>query len=138
MRHPKKTKYGDYATWIKFEVFSNYHVRLVFSNDLAKSAKGRLGHMPADHAADAFVYHPTDGAQSYMFLPMHAGEGTIAHEAWHVVHKIFGYVGAEMDNENVAYHLGWLIKEIYDFKKAVKSSRRIDDKHSGTSSKKCS
>ena len=137
MRHPKKTKYGDYATWIKFEVFSNYPVRLILTDNLAKSATDREVPTP-DVDADAFCFHTNKG-QSYIFLPHDAPEGTVAHEAWHIVHMVLDYVGAKDENEVVAYHLGYLVNKIYEFKKAVKSSRRKNDKsNSRASSKKCS
>ena len=133
MKRPKKTQFGDYATWIRFEVFSSYAVRLILTDDLTKSAKARLGHMPADPAADGFVFHPNEIAQSYIFLPMNPSENVIAHEAWHIVHKVMDYVGAGIDSEVVAYQPGWLVGQIYRFKNSIQEAK---NGHSRSGSKK--
>ena len=119
MKGPKKTQYGDYAKWLSFEVLAKYTIRLIFTEDLMKSAEGRLGQTP-DRTADAFCFHVSNKGMSYIFLPMDAGEGTVAHEAWHIVHKVMEYVGVkDLDNEVVAYYLGHLVEKIYEFKNKI-------------------
>ncbi len=51
----------------------------------------------------------------YLLLNFDAGAGTVAHEAWHVVHHMMTRVGAELDNEVVAYHLAYLVRSITGF-----------------------
>ena len=132
----RKTKYGDYAKWLRFEVFSRYAIRLIFSSDLKKSAMGRLGHMPSDEFADAFVFHVKDHGQSYIFLPLKVSEGVVAHEAWHIIHRVLNFAGVEeFDNEVVAYHLGWLVEQIYKFKNQI-SEKRNDQRKPRTGRKK--
>jgi hypothetical protein len=132
----KKTRYDDYAKWTNFDVFSNYTVRIVFSSDLRKSAMGRLGHMPADESAVAFVFHVHNRSQSYIFLPLDTSESTVAHEAWHVVHKVLKCSGVEeFDDEVVAYHLGWLVRQIYQFKNQI-SEKKHDQRKRRTGNKK--
>lgn len=132
----RKTKYGDYAKWLRFEVFSRYAIRLIFSSDLRKSAMGRFGHMPSDEFTDAFVFHVKDHSQSYIFLPLKVSESTVAHEAWHVIHNVMTFAGVEaFDDEVVAYHLGWLVEQIYKFKNQISEKRNAKRKR-GTGSKK--
>ena len=38
IRKVRMTQYGDWATWIEFDVMANYCVRIIFSNDIIKSA----------------------------------------------------------------------------------------------------
>lgn len=131
---PKKTRYGDYATWVGFEVMANYQVRLIVTEDLRKSAEARLGATP-DYAADAFCYHVKDEGKTYLFLPLDAPEGTVVHECWHVIYHMFSWCGVkDFDNEVTAYHLDHLVEQVYRFKKSIQEVR--NDQHSRTSSKK--
>src|ERR1700687_3977653 len=120
MRNPKITEFGDYATWVTFEVMASYQVRVIITKDLDKSAIGRLSHKPEVHG-DGFVFNVTGEGRSYLFLAHNAPEATVAHECWHIVHRIMDWCGAELDNETVAYHLDHLVEKVYEFKKAIKS-----------------
>lgn len=115
----KITKFGDYAKWVTFEVMANFQVRVVFSDDLFKSAKARLGSIP-DESADAFVYHVKDEGKSYIFLPMDASENVVVHECWHIVRRVFRWCHvADLDDEIVAYHLDHLVEKVYEFKNTI-------------------
>lgn len=123
----KKTQYGDYATWVSFDVLANFQVRLIFTDDLMRSAQERIGSTP-DGEADAFCYHVKDAGRSYIFLPLDAPESTVAHEAWHIVYRIMNYIGVkDLDDEIVAYHLDHLIEQIYKFKKAIQSKQEASN-----------
>jgi hypothetical protein len=127
MRKPKITEHGDYATWISFEVLANFQVRLIFTNDLRKSAKTRINHEPSA-TADAFCFHEDDTGRSYMFLQLDATESIIVHECWHVISRVFRYCGVkDYDDELTAYHLDHLVEKVFEFKKAIKSSTTKDN-----------
>lgn len=120
----RKTKYNDYATWFTFPIFSKFRVRVILTEDLANSAGQRIGGCSLDGSVDAACYHTKKG-WSYLFLNPKADEGTIVHEAWHVIFEIMDYVGAKIENEVVAYHLGYLVNEIHTFKgKVLDASKR--------------
>ena len=51
-----------------------------------------------------------------IFLVYNTDAGTIAHECWHCVKRMFEYVGAHLDNELVAYTLGYLVNEVNKLK----------------------
>lgn len=129
----KKTKYGDYATWVTFEVLANYAVRLVFTDDVRRSASERFGHTP-EGSADAFCFHPTGSPNmSYIVLPLNVTESTTAHEAWHIVNKMFHYVNMhDFDDEIVAYHLDHLVEKIYEFKNKIQHQEVLNDHRKGT------
>ena len=138
MKHPKKTQYGDYATWVGFDVMANYQVRLILTDDLVKSGRERLGY-PPEETADAFCYHVKGTGRSYLFLKLDSPEGTITHECWHIIFRMFNWCGVkDFDDEITAYHLDHLVEKVYEFKKAVKSSMEVhsDQSDSRTSSKK--
>lgn len=118
MKKPKLTPYGDYATWVTFEVMANFQVRVIFTNDLLKSAT-RLGSMP-EGTADAFCFNVKGEGRSYIFLKMDSPENVVAHECWHIIHRMFTWCNvSEWDNEVSAYHLDHLVEEVYKFKKAI-------------------
>ena len=124
----KKTQHGDYAMWLTFNVLARYQVRIIFSNDVRKSAIKRIGHDPIDKDADAFVYHLRDTGMSYIFLPLDTTEHMVAHEAWHIVFRMFHYVHVQdMDDEMVAYHLGHLVEKIYEFKNKIQKQEVLND-----------
>jgi hypothetical protein len=126
MRLPKKTKYGDYATWLYFDVFAKYQVRIIFTDDLMKSTDARITKMPSTNA-DACVYNTLLG-RSYIFLKNTSPPGTVAHEAWHVVRNIFTYVGVKkFDDETVAYHLDYLVEAIYKFKEQILKAEKENE-----------
>src|SRR5271157_5088943 len=98
----RKTVHGDYRKDVVFEAFARYRVHVVFTADLKASCIKRYGHCDIDDSTDAFCRHAIDG-RSHMFLPMSTIEGTIAHEAWHVIYHMFNYVGVkDFDNEMTA------------------------------------
>lgn len=64
-----------------------------------------------------------------------AEAGTIAHESWHAVRRMLVHVGAELENEVVAYHLGHLVQQTTLFKnsprrkkKSAKAKKKVDKK----------
>lgn len=125
MKKIKKTAYNDYATWIKFEVMANYCVRLILSDDLMKSARGRLGSQPSETNGGGFVFNVKGEGCSYIFLKLDADESTVAHECWHIVHAIMEWCGVEhFDNEFIAYHIDHMVEMVYKFKKAIQSSTK--------------
>lgn len=120
----KKTQYGDYAKWVTFEVMANFQVRLILTDDLLKSATMR-GLSAASDNADAFCFHLKATGLSYLVLNLNSPEATVAHECWHIVHRVLTYCGvADMDDEIVAYHLDHLVEQVYKFKNAIQSASR--------------
>ena len=101
---------------IKFPALSNYRVHVEITSSLKKS----LAKYPATKAVEmdenthGLAVH-TDNAFSYIFLPYHTSAGDIAHEAWHVIRQMMKYLGIELENESVAYHLGYLTDKIFRF-----------------------
>lgn len=66
-------------------------------------------------ATACIVYTTSDDGLTYMLLNFNAGAGTIAHESWHVIYRMLKGLGAKLDNETVAYHLGDLVRKITEF-----------------------
>lgn len=66
---------------------------------------------------------------SVIIIQPDASAGVIAHEAWHAVRRMLLHVGAELENEVVAYHLGYVVNHLTNFKNGVckKNNRGLKD-----------
>lgn len=105
-------------TTIRFPIYSGYEVRVISASDVRRTGL-RLGVDLAGCAA-ALVIAPDEPSRAWLVLGPDADEDTIAHEASHVVRAMFAHVGARTDNENFAYHLGFLVGRIHRFLKKAK------------------
>lgn len=120
----KKTKYGDWEKIITFPIYSEFQVHMIFTEDVDDSYLNRYG-VPRNGTVgcDALVKTAV-GGHCHMFFTHGVSVGTMAHEAWHVVYSMFNYVGADIDdNENAAYHLGYIVDAVYEFERLVDFAR---------------
>jgi len=102
---------------------ANYQVRLILTDDLEKSAMGRLNQ--TSDRADAFCYHVKGAGKSYLFLKHDSPEGTVAHECWHIIYRMFSWCGVkDFDDETTAYHIDHLVEKVYEFKRAAKAGEK--------------
>lgn len=104
----------EHSSKLSFPAFE-YDVHIVFSSDVVASRIKRddiLGKYDAGPAGGLHSYTP-DGSYSYLFISPDALPSTIAHEAWHCIRRMMVHCGAELENEVVAYHLGYLVGEIH-------------------------
>ena len=114
-----KTRFKSRYTVIEFPVFCNYRVHVEVSSDIRRSM---AKYPPTEdlskedsHGTEACAIHICDEPFSFIFLPYNANVGSIAHEAWHVIRQIMEHTNVELDNEAVAYHLGYLTDGIFKF-----------------------
>jgi hypothetical protein len=130
----KKTKHGDYEKLIKFPVWSNYKIEVIFTEALLASYYSRYGEAGVAGNPLTDALHTTNSGISQIFYSPTAPARVISHEAWHAVFAMFKWAGVEnYDDETIAYHLGWLIGEIIEFQNTVfqfvKSSSRKQATH---------
>lgn len=126
MRHLKGQRAKRQKTKIiNLEPF-NYEVIIVLTDDVQESA-GQIahahGHDDDEWETDAMHVHPHGRALSYLFLPFDATASMIAHEAFHCVWRVMKFIGAEFENEVMAYTLGFLVGEVCEFASAAKKGR---------------
>lgn len=115
----KKTRHGDYEAVIGFAVWSNYQLHIVFTEDIQHSYKKRYPTGKADVENADGLHVATNDGESHLFFPMHATPNSIAHESWHATRRLLEYCGAELDNETVAYHIGYIVGEVHKFKSKI-------------------
>lgn len=110
MKNTKKNKILN----IQFAAMGHYDVHVEFSSNPQKALLKYPETKNVEYGKDTqgIAIHCKDESRSFIFLPFHVSAGTIAHEAWHVIRRMMDYLGIELDNEAVAYHLGYLVNKI--------------------------
>lgn len=109
---------------VEFPVLSNYIVHVEVTSNLKRSM---MRYPPAAAAVKHFedrdeslgeaitIHMNEDDGFSFIFLPYNVSTGTIAHESWHVIKHMMDHCDIKLDSETVAYHLGYLVNEIFKF-----------------------
>ena len=117
----KKTRHGDFEKVIRFSVWSNYDVHVIFTEDIVKSRMGRYGTAGAAGSGQTGALHSsTVDGHSHLFYKPTASAEIITHEAFHAIWAMFNWTGVkDWDNETTAYHLGYLVGRITTFQSKV-------------------
>ena len=99
---------------VAFPVINN-HVHVVRTTNIRQSVE--LIKETRDQLSPDFCFRGvrgltlvTENDEIYIFVPWKRSSGTDAHEAYHAVRHLLGQQGIEMENEVVAYHLGYLVE----------------------------
>jgi hypothetical protein len=100
---------------LEFPVLNHYNVHVEFTSDLKKSISHYRETKDIELYSDesGLAIHPKNQPRSFIFFKGNPNPGTIVHESWHVVRRMLEYYGIELDNEVVAYHLGYLVRNIH-------------------------
>jgi hypothetical protein len=109
-------------TTIEFPVFSDFIIHVETSNDFDKTLRKYpcIEHMQGNNEnCDAMTCHGC-GPVIFIFLKPNASVGTIAHESWHAIRAMFKTLDIDLDSETVAYHLGYLVNQIFRFMRGKK------------------
>lgn len=113
-----KEQYWEKSKLIKIPALGR-DVRFVYTNDIPAS---RIAHSKKLGELDYKIGKNVDGLcaynddELYMFISPKATLGVVSHEVYHVVCRMFDYIGVEdYDEELVAYHLGYIVDEVYKF-----------------------
>ena len=106
-------------TVVEFPVFGHYLVHVELTSDmkktLAKYPQTRDIWEDQDESTYGLAVHVKGENFSYIFLSANPSVGNIVHESWHVVRRMMQHLGVELDSETVAYHLGYLVDNIFKF-----------------------
>lgn len=110
-------------TTIEFPVFSSYIVHVEIMSDLKKTLLKypHTKNIPDEDSdnCDAMTVHD-EGHLSFLFLKYNSSVGAVAHECWHVVRRMMTIMGVEIDSETTAYHLGYLVNQVFRFLRGKK------------------
>lgn len=105
---------------VVYAQFSHYTFHVFFTDDIKACgmALQKAGRIRGAEAIDANTdaIQQSAGCHGFILYDEGVSVGTIAHEAWHGVYDMLKHIGAELDNEVVAYCLGYAVDQIVDFK----------------------
>lgn len=102
---------------LKFPVFG-YIVHFVETNDFDLALQHlKLRSRGPREVTEAMTWMSKRGDEAYIFIDRKRQPiGTIVHECWHVVNEILTFRGLDLkDEENVAYHLDFLVTHAMKF-----------------------
>jgi hypothetical protein len=113
---------------LRFPVFGNYPVKIVFCDDIHKEAKRAKHVLPSDDGSEEAYTAINSSGCTCVFNHTPDAE-TVAHEAYHAIVALLKFSGASAEEELVAYHLGYLVSRITkwrekDHAQAVHSNAR--------------
>lgn len=107
----------DKVKTVKFAVLNDYKVKIVLTHDLDKALKSFKHTTDVESGGETtggIAIHVNEERLSYIFIPYGSSTGSMAHEAYHAVRHMLDECSIELENEVVAYHLGYLMNEIVD------------------------
>lgn len=55
------------------------------------------------------------GPCSLLILHEGCSPGIVAHECWHAIRRMLNNLDVGLENETVAYHLGYLVNRVHNF-----------------------
>lgn len=104
---------------MNFETYG-YMVHVAFVPDVQKYCAKRWPDQNPEEKCEAFTIVGNENEKfSHMVLPFDVTPGVIAHEASHVVWGIMKFIGAEFEDEVVAYHIGHLVGKVHAWQKEI-------------------
>lgn len=101
----------------------HWTVQIVFTDNVIAYGEHRGWKAEKEQTVNAITLFFDDSLTSVLVFGNNPSPGTIAHEVWHAVRRMLTHMGAELDNEVVAYHLGYLVEEVYKAKKLRKKRK---------------
>ena len=113
----RKVKLYFRQGWVSFPVFGGYVVYFVETNDfdLAIQHLKLKSHGPCE-GAEAMTWVAKDGGYSYILVKPKSPIHHIVHECWHAIYHMLTFRNVSLDDEeNIAYHLDYLVSKAMKF-----------------------
>lgn len=118
---PKPKPPVEHFRRINFPAWYTYIV-VVLTEDVQASIHKRASDYDVENTGA--ICMKSDTATSMLIFDINAPCGIIAHECWHAIRRMIVFHGGELENEVVAYHLGYLVEQVCKFQKASARPRR--------------
>lgn len=102
----------------------HWRIWIVFTDDPEAYGRKIGGSEDESGTTNALCLHYPSEMKTEVVLKLNATHGTIAHECWHAVRHMLLQLDAGLDNEVVAYHLGYVVDQVYDIKRSYRKKLR--------------
>jgi hypothetical protein len=118
-------KFKEKRKKLYLEIF-DHHIEMIFSNDTCRTfhKQAAKDEWTNDQHDPFIAMHICFGNKSTLIFPYDATPDVIAHECFHIVFGLFVEIGAEFNNEIMAYLLGYLVLEAHKLKNRKKKSKK--------------
>jgi hypothetical protein len=101
-------------------------VKVLITNDVFGSINKR-DNTYTSRDAEAMCMHASGGNTcSMLILADNVSPGVIAHECWHAIYRMLTGLDVHLENETVAYHLGYLVNETHTFIAKLKAEGKLN------------
>lgn len=111
-------KLNEETSIIRFPI-TNFKAHVVLTNSMEMSYETRRklvgGQLNDEDLSDAramVLYDENNHKEAFILLPWEYSPGTVAHEAFHCVERIFEVIGAKPESEMMAHHLEYIVDKI--------------------------
>jgi hypothetical protein len=116
----KKTRHGDHEIRLRFPVFKNYSIWIIFTDDMVKSRMSRYSTAGAAGEEGTMAFVSSCSLGCHIFLKTKAEAGIIAHEAYHTTMRLLNWAEAkDFDEEVIAYHLTYIVDRAVDLQAKI-------------------
>lgn len=103
---------------LRFPVFANYDVTVIFTDNIRAVARRHNGRVSKNTAA-CFITKRSAPLSGWLVFSRLPNPDEIAHESWHCIFHLLKTVGAEIEDEVAAYHLGYLVGKIHQWRNEI-------------------
>lgn len=103
----------DVHKTFSFPIFG-YRLKVSLTGSVGTFARKLYPDLPDSQTADNVegIHVHDDASRSHIILPYGVGICTIVHEVSHFVWKLMAFIGADHENEIMAYHMGYTVERI--------------------------
>jgi hypothetical protein len=109
-----KVDFPAWRSWVKVLVTDNVFL----------SIQKRYSEHTEDDCIAMCMHVTANPSCSLLVIPRDVSPGIVAHESWHAIYRMLNGLDAKLDNETVAYHLGYLVDRIDRFLATVHAPKK--------------
>lgn len=108
-----------------------YKLRVTITENVGKTARKLYPDLPSHQTSsvvEAIHIVKDSCSTAHIILPYEAGVNCIVHECSHFVWWLMDEIGAQLENEIVAYHLGYTVERVCEWIAKVEPIEIVEKK----------
>ena len=103
-------KLREVSKRLRFPMFGNYRIVIVITNSLELSRNKRFCPETIEDDVQGLHTEDKETGTSYVFLKESSRASFVVHECWHAVKSLLDFIEANVEEEVVAYLLGYVVE----------------------------